>query len=144
MALLWANVCPCLCHTGEPGCGPSTPVVASSVLRGRIISLDQIAMVFISQPRKLFATFGTEARYWLTVSSHCLFCQGAFHQVSLQLVLVHGVISPYMQRLSFSFYRLHAISVSTLLHTVKVPLNCHLVYQPLLPALHHLQILLLD
>lgn len=51
------------------------------------------------------------------------FYRAVSYTVSPQLVLLHGVISSWMQDLAFPFNELHEVSVTLFLHPVQVPLK---------------------
>ncbi|KAK4831895.1 hypothetical protein QYF61_020042 [Mycteria americana] len=63
-------VCACLSCTGESRARPSIPDAASSGLskRGRITSLDLLAVPCLVKPQRLLAFFATNAHCWLMVN----------------------------------------------------------------------------
>lgn len=79
--------------------------------RGRITSLDQLAILFLTacQP--------------VVYQDPQSFCKAAFWVVSPLLVLLHEVIPPQVQKLTFPFVGLYETPVGPLFQTVKIPLN---------------------
>ncbi|PKU41106.1 hypothetical protein llap_8596 [Limosa lapponica baueri] len=72
--------------------------------------------------------FTTRTLCWLMVSllswdSQALLCRASFQPVSLQPMLVHGVIPPQRQGFAVPFVELHEVPLCTFLHPVEITLN---------------------
>lgn len=85
--------------------------------------------LFLTQPEKLFTFFAARAYCWYVFNLlfsreiKMFFCKAAFHLVSPQHNLVHGIVSLQLQGSAFPLVELHEFPVGPFLQPVEVPLD---------------------
>lgn len=112
-----------------PITGPNMPDVSHWSWAVKDHLPDLPAMLFLMQPRTPVTSFAARAHWWLmfshsgTGTPKSFSCKAAFWVVGPQSILVHGVIPPQVQDLTFLFIGYHEAPARPILQPVHDPVN---------------------